>query len=46
MIDALMYGFTFTDFYNFVHDIVLLILIFRAGKDKNTAVPNAKGRRL
>ena len=46
MLEMFMYDFNFADFYSFVHDIILLLLIFRAGKDKNTAVPNAKGRRL
>lgn len=46
MMDNLMYGFTFYEFYNFAHDMVLLILIFRAGRYKDTAAPSSKGKRL
>lgn len=45
MMHMIMYGFTFTEFYSFVHDMVLLILVFRAGKNKDAAMPLAKGKR-
>ena len=39
-------GFNFADLYAFIHDIILLILIFRCGDKNNTAAAQAKGKRL
>ena len=46
MLETIMLEFDFTELYTFVYDLVLLVLIFRAGKNKDTAVPPAKGKRL
>ena len=40
----LMLGFNFADLYSFIHDIILLLLVFRR-QNGDAAGPHAKGKR-